>query len=401
MKANLISAQAAAKQRSVPEGRFATVLQVLPALGAEGGVERGTIEVAQAIVEAGGRAIVASEGGPQVRELTRIGATHVTLPVASKNPLVVYKNIERLAELIQKEHVDIVHARSRAPAWSAYYAARRTARHFITTFHGTYSRGNWVKQRYNQVMIRGERVIAISAFIGGHIRQMYGVPPERIRIIHRGVDLERFDPRAVSAERVATLATAWRLRDGLPVVMLPARLTRWKGQTVFIDAIRKLKRRDIQCLLVGSDQGRNDYRRELESIIERHDLGPIVRLVDHCPDMPAAYMLTDIAISASTDPEAFGRVIAEAQAMGRPVVASDHGGARETIVPGETGWLVPPNDSDALAAAIGHALNLSADARQRLSLRAAQHARQNFSKQVMCSKTLDVYNEVLTLKART
>ncbi|MSO91934.1 MAG: glycosyltransferase [Rhodospirillales bacterium] len=401
MNADFNTARRETKQRSASEGRFATILQVLPALGGEGGVERGTVEVAQAIVEAGGRAIVASSGGPQVRELARVGAQHVMLPVASKNPLVVYKNIERLAELIQRERVDIVHARSRAPAWSAYYAARRTGRHFVTTFHGTYSRENWVKRRYNAVMTRGERVIAISAFIGGHIRQMYGVPADRIRIIPRGVDLERFAPRAVKAERVATLATAWRLVDGLPVVMLPARLTRWKGQTVFIDAIRKLARRDIQCLLVGSDQGRSEYRREIETLIDRHDLGPIVRIVDHCPDMPAAYMLTDIAISASTDPEAFGRVIAEAQAMGRPVIASDHGGARETIVEGETGWLVAPNDADALAAAIGRALNLSADARQRLSVRAARHARENFSKQVMCAKTLDVYNEVLQLKART
>lgn len=376
----------------------ATVLQILPALNAGGGVERGTFEVARAISEAGGRSLVVSAGGDMLHEIARARAEHFTLPVDRKNPFVMRANVKRIERLIADEDVDIVHARSRAPAWSAWAAARRANKPLVTTFHGTYSAGNPLKRKYNSVMTFGDRVIAISNFIAGHVRQVYGVPASKIRVIPRGVDLGRFDPALVSAERVALLANKWRLGDGNPVIMLPGRLTRWKGQTVFLEAISRLGRKDIRCVLVGSDQGRRDYRRELNDLIARHDLGGVVRIVDHCNDMPAAYMLTDLVVSASTDPEAFGRVIPEAQALGRPVIASDHGGARETVIPGETGWLTPPGDAAALAAAIGQVLDLNEPARHRLADRAISNVRQNFSKDAMCARTLDVYNEVLDLK---
>ncbi len=390
-------AQPIADGESGPDARRATVLQVLPALDAGGGVERGTVEIAAAVADAGGRALVASAGGDLVHELNRAGAEHFILPLASKNPLVMRANVGRLVQLIESEGVDIVHARSRAPAWSAHYAARRTGRHFLTTFHGTYSAGNWLKRRYNAVMTRGERVIAISGFIAGHIHRVYGVPARVIRVIHRGVDLARFDPDKVGAERVVSLARKWRLPDGVLVVMLPGRLTRWKGQASVIEALAQMRRRDIRCLLVGSDQGRTGYRRELEALVSRHGLEEVVRIVDHCDDMPAAYMLTDVVISASTDPEAFGRVIAEAQALGRPVIASDHGGARETVIAGETGWLTPPGDTAALADTIERVLDLGGTARRALAEKAIAHVRRDFSKDIMCAKTLDVYNEVLAL----
>lgn len=377
-----------------------TVLQILPALGGSGGVERGTVEIAGAISQAGGRALVASEGGLLVHDLTRVDAEHFTLPVASKNPVVMYRNISRLVELIKRERVDIVHVRSRAPAWSAYLACQRTKVPLVTTFHGTYAISNWLKRKYNSVMTYGERMIAISTFIGGHVRRHYGVPVDRIRVIHRGVDIDKFDPEKVSAERVIKLANDWRLPDGVPIIMLPGRLTRWKGQLVLIDAIAALGRTDIRCLLVGSDQGREDYRRELEKKIMSHSLEEVVRIVDHCDDMPAAYKLTDLVISASTDPEAFGRVVCEGQAMGRPVIASDHGGSRETILPGVTGWLTPTGDSVALASAIETALKLDHAARTKLALIAIDHIRTNFSKTQMCDKTLDVYNEVLAARGR-
>ena len=400
---NSIIALAGAKgnndsQESESDGRRATVLQVLPRLEAGGGVERGTVEIAAAIAEAGGRALVASAGGDLVHALTRVGAEHVTLPVDSKNPFVMHANIGRLTDLIKAKGVDIVHARSRAPAWSSYYAAKRSGCHFVTTFHGTYGAEGFLKRRYNSVMTRGERVIAISAFIAGHMRQIYGVDIPRIRVIHRGVDLDRFDPEKVSAERRVALATQWRLDDGCPVVMLPGRLTRWKGQRVFIDAIGKLGRRDIRCVLVGSDQGRTDYRRELEDLVESRGLGEVIRIVDYCDDMAAAYLLTDVVVSASTDPEAFGRVVAEAQALGRPVIASDHGGARETVIVGETGWLSPPGDAGALAEAIDRVLSLDEAERAKLSEKAIRHVREKFSRTTMCARTLDVYNEVLHLE---
>lgn len=381
-------------------GAQPTVLQIVPALGGSGGVERGTVEIAGAITAAGGRALVASEGGILTHDLTRVDAEHILLPVASKNPIVMYNNIGRLIELIKREHVDIVHVRSRAPAWSAYIACQRTKVPLITTFHGTYSIGNFLKRRYNAVMTYGARVIAISGFIGGHIRRYYGVPVDKIRVIHRGVDIDRFDPEKVSAERVIKLANEWRLPDGIPIIMLPGRLTRWKGQLLLIDAIAKLNRKDIRCLLVGSAQGRAVYRREIESRIARHGLEAVVRIVEHCDDMPAAYKLTDLVVSASTDPEAFGRVMAEAQAMGRPVIASDHGGARETVLPGQTGWLTPPGDVDALSKALESGLGLDQAARAKMAAAAIEHVRKNFSKTQMCDQTLDVYNEVLAERGR-
>ncbi len=378
----------------MPDTANATVLQVLPSLHS-GGVERGTADIAAALVQAGWRAIVASSGGPMVREIERAGATHVTLPVDSKNPLVMRKNVRRLAELIRAHNVDIVHARSRAPAWSARAAARATGAHFVTTFHGAYNAQNWFKRRYNAIMARGERVIAISNYIRDLAIVEYGAEPDHVRVIHRGVDLAIFDPHAVNPARIIQLAKAWAVPDGIPIVMLPGRLTRWKGQAVLIDALARLGRNDLRCVLVGAAQGREAYRRELVDRATRARLGETVRIVGHCNDMPAAYMLADVVVSASTDPEAFGRVAAEAQAMGRPVIATDHGASRHTVIQGETGWLVPPGDAAALAEALSHALQLGAAARERLAQRAIAHVQANFIKAAMCEATLGVYREVL------
>lgn len=372
-----------------------TILQVLPALGGSGGVERGTVEIAGCTSKHGWRALVASNGGERVYQLQRAGAEHFELPLHSKNPLTMYANIGRLEKLIRAQNVDIVHARSRAPAWSAYFACKRTGAAFITTFHGTYGARGGLKRAYNAVMAKGERVIAISLFIAGHLKQLYGAASGKIRIIHRGVDIDTFDQAKVSAERVVQLAQQWRLEDDYPVVMLPGRLTRWKGQAVFIEAVAELGRSDIRCVLVGSDQGRSGYRKELERLIAANGLNSVVRIVDHCDDMPAAYMLADVVVSASTDPEAFGRIVIEAQALGRPVVAPDHGGARETIIPGQTGWLVPPGDKAALAGALREALGMSDAERQAYAERAVDMVRLNFSKEAMCTKTLAVYEEVL------
>jgi len=374
--------------------RHPVVLQVLPSLWT-GGVEQGTVDIAEAIVKAGGEALVVSSGGPRAHDCKRVGARHLTLPVHSKNPFVMHRNVARLEKIIRDYGVDVVHARSRAPAWSARSAAERAGAHFITTFHGTYNAGNALKRRYNSIMATGERVIAISDFIAGHLQAVYGVRRDHIRVVPRGIDLVRFNPHGVSAERQALLAANWRLPDGVPVVLLPGRLTRWKGQEVMIEAMALLGRREVRCLLVGADQGRTGYRAELERRIAKSDLSGIVQIVDHCADMPAVYMLSDVVVSASTDPEAFGRVAAEAHAMGRPVVATNHGGARETVRDGVTGALVPPNDPAALAAAVEEMLSLSPEARAKLAQAAITHVRRNFTKGNMCRKTLAVYNEVL------
>lgn len=370
------------------------VLQVIPSL-VSGGVERGTVELAGALARAGWTSYVASAGGPMERLVARAGASHLTLPLNSKNPLVMRRNAAALAEILRKHRIDIVHARSRAPAWSAWAAARRTGRHFVTTFHNAYdTRELPLKRHYNSVMAKGERVIAISQFVGEHAAGVYGVGGDRLRVIPRGVDFGEFDPSRVRGERVAALAAAWRVPEDARVVMLPGRLTRWKGGLDLVEAVARLERRDLCCLLVGAEQ-RPGFRRELEAAIDRLSLVGLFRIVEDCRDMPAAYALSDVVVSASTDPEGFGRVIVEAQAMGRPVVATNHGGARETIGPGSTGWLVPPGDPTALAAAIGKALDLDPSARAAYARRARAHVAAHYTSELMCLRTIEVYEELL------
>ncbi len=372
-----------------------TVLQVLPALGVAGGVERGTVDVAKALVAAGWRAVVASAGGPLVRELERAGATHVTLPLASKSPVVMMKNVGRLRTVIAEHGIDIVHARSRAPAWSAEAAAKRSGAHFLTTFHGTYSAGQPVKRLYNAVMTRGELVIAISDFIAEHMIATYNTDPGKIRVIHRGVDIHQFDPAKVTTERIVALASQWRLPEDKHIVLLPGRLSLWKGQDVFIQALAKLRRKDLFGILLGVGAGSSKLREEIEGAIVRTGLEDSVRLIDDCRDMPAAYRLADVIVAPSTRPEAFGRIAIEAQAMGRPIIATDHGGARETVVPGATGLLVPPGDAGALAAALTQVIALDAAARDQLGRQAIAHVRDRFTNDAMCAATLAVYGELL------
>lgn len=373
------------------------ILQIIPELG-PGGAEQGCIDVAAEIVRSGSKAIVMSQGGSRIHELARAGATHINLPVASKNPFVMWSNIGRIRSVINKYDVDIVHVRSRAPAWSAMKACKGTKARFMTTCHAPYNISGSAKRFYNSCIAKGERVIAISNHIADYLLANYKIDQRDIRVIHRGIALEKFHPTGVSAGQMIKLSTQWRIPDGAPIVMMPGRLTRWKGHTVLIDAMARLGRDDVFCVLIGSDQGRTEYRAELEAMIREKNLEGRVRIVDHCNDMPSAYMLSTVVVSASTDPEGFGRVPVEAQAMGRPVVATDHGGAQETIIRGETGWLVPPGDAQALATAIREALNLQPQQRAILANRAMAHVAQNFTREKMVDETLNVYAELLQEK---
>lgn len=377
-------------------GRPPVVLQVLPSL-VTGGAERGCIDVAVALAQAGCVPLVASTGGPMTRELDRHNIRHITLPLASKNPWTMYRNIERLEAVIRTYGVDIVHARSRAPAWSAWEAARRTGVRFMTTFHAPYGFTNRLKKAYNAIMTRGERIIAVSEFIRDHILAHYPVHPYTVRVIQRGIDASLFRPERVTASRMIQLAKNWRLPEDRPVIMLPGRLTRWKGQTVLIDALARLGRTDVVCLLVGADQGRNRFRRELEARIIRHGLEGVVHIVDHCNDMAAAYALATVVVSASVEAEAFGRVIIEAQAMGRPLIVTDLGAVRETVIAGETAWVIPPNDAEALADALAKALDLTAEQREAMARRGQAHVWERFTKERMCEETLTVYAELLAV----
>ncbi len=372
-----------------------TVLQVLPALQS-GGVERGTVEITQAIAAAGGCALVASSGGALVARVERAGGTHVRLPLASKNPVTIWLNSRRLIRLIRRHGVDIVHARSRAPAWSAWLACRRTGAHFVTTWHGSYGENLPLKRRYNAVMARGELVIAISHHIAAELTRRHAVPPERVRVIPRGVDPVMFDPAAVVGDRLIRLAAQWRLLDGQFVVLLAARLTRWKGQTVAIQALARMRERNVCLILAGDDQGRTRYVAELLRLAVSLGVGDRVRLVGDCADMQAALKLADVALNVSTTPEGFGRTVIEAQAMGTVLVASAHGGAAETVEHGVTGFLVAPGDAAGLAEMLDYTLSLPEADRLAIGAAARLSVSTSYTTAAMQAATLAVYDTVMS-----
>jgi glycosyltransferase involved in cell wall biosynthesis len=370
------------------------ILQVLPSLES-GGVERGTVEMVQAVVRAGGDALVASAGGRLVGQVERAGGRHVTMALMTKDPLNIYLNAGRLKRLMRRERVDLVHARSRAPAWSAWIASRRLGVPLVTTWHGIYGEDFPGKHRYNSVMARGARVIAASRYIAERVAAGYGVGPDRLRLIPRGVDAGLFDPEAVGGDRVHRLAEAWRVPTGARMVMLPARVTRWKGAEALLEAAKMLGRPDVFWVLVGGDQGHEDFSARLTRRAKKLGLLPQLRLAGHCDDMPAALLLADVVVSASLKPEPFGRNVIEAQAMGRPVVAFHHGGAAETVSEGRTGFLVPPGDVPALSGAIGRALDLPDEERAWLGWRAREAVLAGYTTRAMQQATLAVYAEIL------
>jgi glycosyltransferase involved in cell wall biosynthesis len=381
-----------------------TVLQIIPELEA-GGAERTAVDVAEGLANVGARALVATEGGRLVGELQAKGGVWIPFPAATKNPLSMLLNVRRLARICHHERVALVHARSRAPAWVALGAARSLNIPFVTTYHGSYAGRSSVKVLYNSVMARGDVVIANSHYTGELIRSVYPQAGERIQVIHRGTDFLKFAPAAVSPERIDALRKAWNVAPHERIVLLAARLTGWKGQKVLIEAAARLRDMgitDAAYILAGDPQGRDSYMRDLDNLIEARKLKGVVRRVGHCTDMPAAFLTASVVTVPSTEPEAFGRSAVEAQAMGTPVVVSDLGAVPETVLsppavtPQErTGWRVPPGDAQALAEAIGAALNLGASARIALGNRAKAHVEQHFSLERMVSDTLDVYSALL------
>lgn len=382
-----------------------TILQIVPELDT-GGAELSAIEIAGAIVKGGGRALVLTRGGRMARLVNEAGGELVVFPAATKNPVRIWLNARAIAQIVTREGVDLVHARSRAPAWSAKLAARRTNKPFVTTYHGAYGERSALKRAYNRVMADGDIVIANSKYTRDLVRLRYGTPEDRIRVIYRGVDGREFDPTAVAPSRVEALRRAWGLAPETRVILQAARLTGWKGQSVLIAATRLLRERgdlgDTVVVLAGDAQGRDGYKAQLEDEIESAGLGGRVRLVGHVADMPAAYATAHLAVVASTEPEAFGRVGTESQIMGCPVIATAIGAPPETVlsVPpvteGErTGWLVPPGDAEALADAIAAAVSLSAQDRSALGTRARAHVLRSFTLDAMCRQTLAVYDTLL------
>lgn len=387
-----------------------TILQIIPELDT-GGAELSTVEIASAIVRAGGRALVLSEGGRLAPRLAAAGAEFVPFAAATKNPFRILWNARLIRRMIEDEGVDLVHARSRAPAWSALIAARQAGKPFVTTYHGAYNEKTRIKKAYNAVMAKGDTVIANSNYTKRLIEERYGTPSEIIRVIYRGVDGSKFDPAAISAERKVALKKAWQVPAGARFVLQPARLTAWKGQSTVIEAARMLETKgqlgNTIIVLAGDAQGRDAYRERLQSEIAAAGLERKVILPGHVDDIPAALAISDLAIVASIEPEAFGRVATEAQVMGCPVIATDIGAPPETVAAPPkveaaqaTGWLVPPGDATRLAAAMAEALSLPPADLSALRERSRNRVLAHFSLDAMRRETLDVYDRLLGTKLK-
>lgn len=373
------------------------VLQVLPELG-QGGVELGTIEIASELQKRGIENYVASEGGRMEYNLERIKVKHFTLPLKTKNIFKMYLNSLRLARIIKKYGITIVHARSRAPAWSAYWAAKRCGVHFVTTFHGTYGLGPWgIKKFYNKIMTYGERVIAISNHIKQHILKNYKTDESKIRLIHRCVNMENFNVETTSAERMIKYLEDNNIPEDKPIVTLIGRLTNWKGQKLLIEALHLIDNEDFFCVIIGDDQGRKKYSSELRKMIAHYNMTDRFLFIRNVKDIPAAMMVSDVVLSTSIEPEAFGRIAIEGQAMGRVVVASNIGGSVETVIDGVTGRLYESTSAKALAEAIDWALHLSTDEREKIGAAGIKNVKEHFTKQIMCDKTIEVYKELINL----
>ena len=378
----------------------ATILQVIPHLAA-GGAERTAIEVTEALTAAGARSLVASKGGRLEAELVRAGGELIRIDnLPTKNPLAIHANAGVLAKIAADRKVSLIHARSRAPGWSALWAARRLKLPFVTTYHCVYSAKGPLKRLYNSVMARGDKVIANSDFTAAHIIAEHAFAKDRIVTIHRGVDIAKFSPDTVSHARRHALREAWKLGEpgDAATILLPARLTGWKGHREAIRAGAILKTQGVsgwRMIFAGDAQGREGYSHELAALIAANDLDDDVAMVGHCDDMPAAFALADIVIAPSNLPEAFGRVAAEAGAMGVPAVGSSIGAQGEIIVDGETGLIVPPSDPEALATSIGRLLAMGSDGRRTMGQAALARVRERFTTSALQKATMAVYESLL------
>ncbi len=386
--------------QAYPDLTGVTVAQIIPRLNI-GGAETTTLEIARALRAANARALVISEGGALADAILAAGAQLIDMPVASKNPFVMAVNIRRLWQLVKGENINIMHARSRAPAWSTLAAARAAQVPMVTTFHGLVHEGPRPKVWYNSVMVRGDAVIANSEYTGELIRRVHGIENTRLRVVARGCDVAALAPENVSADIRSAQRRAWGASSDDFVILCPARITWLKGQDVLLSALAQMPA-DARPFVVfaGSVEGRADYFAALERQVAEAGLTNRVKFAGLVHDMGRAYGACDLAIVPSVRSEPFGRTIVEAQAAGLPVIASDAGGFRETIISrspenGGTGWLVPPSDATALAVAIESAMTQTATARAQMVSNGRAYVEANFRQEVMCAKTLEIYAELI------
>ena len=385
-----------------------TVLQIIPRLQA-GGAETGCIQIADALVQVGHRAIVVSEGGSRLHELEDVGAEHILMNASTKNPVKMWANARELAVIIGRNKVDIIHARSRAPAWSALWAAHMTSTRFVTTYHSGYSENGRLKNLYNSVMARSNRVIAVSEFMAHLIRTRNKIPEHRITVIHRCVDHAEFVRDETLQGRMHALRRDWGIGKDTRVLLLPGRVSRRKAQDHLIQASAKLKARGVENFTVvfaGDAAGKENYRVELDDLAHKLDVMDVLRFIGHCPDMPAAYATSTVSLNISYS-EGFPRVALEAQAMATPVIVSDTGPGREVAKTSPdvdfseaTGLRVPYNDVNALTGMLEDLLTWPEEKRVAMGQRGADHVRGRYTHERLQAETLQVYREVMAEKAK-
>ncbi|HSQ97536.1 MAG TPA: glycosyltransferase family 4 protein [Rickettsiales bacterium] len=383
-----------------------TILQIIPSL-TSGGIERGVVEINNYLVKHNFNSIVLSVGGKMVYQIEQSGGRHITLNVDTKNPFKIWKNIKKIKEIIKENKIDLVHVRSRAPAWSAYFACKQVKCPLVSTIHGNYSIGyfpiSWFKRFYNSSMVMANKIICVSNFIEEYAYNNYKIFRKKynngdVKIIHRGVDTEVFNPQNITQQRMVSIINKLQVPNDKSIILLPGRLTEWKGQMYFLDILKKLKNQNYICLIVGDSKGHEKYLQKLKKKIRKNNLNEFIKIENNIADMPSLYLLSDVIVSSSIRGEAFGRIVPEAQAMKRMVVATAIGGSLETIIDGKTGWLINPKDTDKFAEIIDMILNMSSEEKSKKGEIARKHIIDNYTTEMMCSKTIDLYKGMLNNK---
>ena len=379
------------------------VLQVIPKLG-YGGAETGCYDLAHYLAEKDCISFIATSGGELLRFVKKDKVKIFRLPVQSKNPFLILFNTIILSIIILVKNINIVHARSRAPAWACYFACLITSRKFITTFHGTYNFKSNLKKFYNSVMLRSNTTIAGSNFIFSHINENYTRylnRKKKLRDIFRGINIDYYNKKNISILKQEKLKNEWELFPDRFTIILPGRLTAWKGQEVFIEALNILiedyNNLQFQAIILGSDQGRKVYKKKLINLTQRYRLNKKIKFIEHCKEMPLAYSIADAVVSSSIEPEAFGRVSVEAQAMEKPIIASNLGGSKETILNNKSGFLYKHNDPRELAKTLNNVIELDQDTLKSIGNEGRKNVVKKFDVEVMCDSTLREYKKLLNI----
>ncbi len=377
------------------------VLQIIPRLG-YGGAETGCYDIAHYLAEQNCGSYIATSGGELLKFVKKNKVGVFKIPVHSKNPIVILLNVLFLSFFIITKKINIVHARSRAPAWSCYFACLITNRIFVTTFHGTYNFKSKLKKFYNSVMLRAKLTIAGSNFIFDHINENYNEylnKKKKLRVIFRGINVDYFSQKNISILKQEKLKMEWGLEQNKIIILMPGRLTSWKGQEKFIESLNILIEdynvTNFQAILLGSDQGRKVYLKKLHSLVERYSLTKKIKFISHCKEMPLAYSLADVVVSASVEPEAFGRVSVESQSMGKPIIASNIGGSKETVLNKKSGYLYKHDDPRELAKYLNTVIQLNQEELKFMGNEGRKNVIRKFDVEVMCDSNLREYKKLL------